>query len=133
MTEGTLDNLVAELRRTSPLSRISEDAGRVVFLTLLSLGYDLVKTRQPGRRYIESAESERHIIQYVRDQSPLGALAWPEAAAVFNRVNQLGYLIEEPLKHPSGLKTTAPAITDVTRLGAGMQSLASADAAHRST
>jgi hypothetical protein len=43
MTGAELDDLVAELQRSTPLGRIGPVAARMIFLQLLAVGYDLVK------------------------------------------------------------------------------------------
>jgi hypothetical protein len=117
MTEGELDALLAELQRSTPLKRLTTpSAAKAVFLTLLSKGYTLVRPK-PGDKYklVESDEEKHHIVRWLQDCSPLGALSYPEAAAVFNA---LGYRIRKPDRHPSGLATTEQAHTDVKPLGA---------------
>ena len=117
MTEGQLDDLVATLRETTPLKRIAPDAARAVFLTLLSKGYDLVRPKRGDKLKLVVSDIEQHeIVRWLQDCIPLGALSYPEAAAVFNAI---GLRIKKPDWHPSGLKTTEAAHVDVKPLGKG--------------
>jgi hypothetical protein len=116
MTSAELDALVETLRASTPLRRILPVAARMVFLQMLAVGYDLVKVAQPGRTYPESDLERHELLTWLRDVSPLGSLSYPESKQVFD---SLGYRIQEPLTHPSGLKTTAKPYVKVTRLGAG--------------
>jgi hypothetical protein len=63
---------------------------------------------------IESDEEMSKLIEYLRDNTPLSALNAVEARAVFRSLSQLGYRIQKPAAHPSGLQTTEQAITRVS-------------------
>jgi hypothetical protein len=69
-------------------------------------------------RYIESDEDTCRLIAHLREKTPLSALNFVEASAVFRCLAQLGYRIQKPHQHPSGLETTEEAITTVEPLPA---------------
>jgi hypothetical protein len=114
MTGAELDDLVATLRQSTSLSRLTPGGARAVFLQLLAKGYDLTKSAAGGK-FIESDIEKHELIRWLQDKTPLGALSYPEASSVFN---SLGYRIQKPAKHPSGLATTEQAHTDVKPFGA---------------
>lgn len=64
-------------------------------------------------RFLESDEEWRNFLDYLRDRTPLRMLNGVEARAVFREIALLGYRILKPDQHPSGLNTTAEAITTV--------------------
>ena len=63
---------------------------------------------------MESDADWASLIDYLRINSPLKALNSTEAHDVFRQLRQLGYVIQKPAVHPSGLATTEEAITRVT-------------------
>lgn len=64
--------------------------------------------------YLESDADWAALIDYLRRETPLRTLSSIEAHAVFRKLRQLGYRIQEPVRHPSGHPTTERATTTVT-------------------
>ena len=65
-------------------------------------------------RNLESDSDWSSLVDHLRRETPLSALNSVEAHDVFRRLRQLGYVIQKPAVHPSGLQTTEEAITRVT-------------------
>ena len=120
MTGAELDALVAELQCSTPLSRVKPDAARMVFLTLLSKGYDIVPPGSKGK-FLEADIEKHEVLRWLQENSPLGALSYPEAHSVFNALNGMNLRIREPDRHPSGLRTTEKPFVDVKPLGGGVR------------
>jgi hypothetical protein len=53
------------------------------------------------------------LITHLQTATPLGKLSLPEARAVFARLSQLGYVIEIPKAHPSGIPTSEQPFTEI--------------------
>lgn len=53
------------------------------------------------------------LVDYLRRETPLRLLNGIEAHEVFRKLRQLGYVIQRPASHPSGIETTEEAITEV--------------------
>lgn len=71
--------------------------------------------KQP--RYVgETDEGWREFIDHLRSKTPLKALNFIEARAVFREVTSLGFRIQFPDRHPSGLATTKSPLTTVKPL-----------------
>jgi hypothetical protein len=68
-------------------------------------------------RYLESDSDWQSLIDYLRRETPLRQLNGIEGHAIFRELRQLGYRIEKPSVHPSGLETTEEAITTVVAPG----------------
>jgi hypothetical protein len=118
MLAAELDSLIATLRQATPLSRLTPDAARMVFATLFEKGYTLVPEGTKGR-FPESDDEWHTLRRWLRDASPLGSLSSVEAKATFDALSGMGLKVREPDKHPSGIRTTEKAFTDVKRIGAG--------------
>jgi hypothetical protein len=71
-------------------------------------------------RFIETDADLASLVDYLRQHSPLSRLNNIEAHAVFTHLQQLGYRVQKPAAHPSGLRTTEEATTEVVPIGSGM-------------
>ena len=62
---------------------------------------------------LQSDSDWASLIDYLRRETPLRLLNGIESHEVFRKLRQLGYVIQKPSVHPSGLDTTEEGITEV--------------------
>ena len=82
---------------------------------LAALGYEFVPAGSPGGRIHESDEYKSSMAKFLTRTT---GVPWQIARGVIAAIEQHGLRIREPDQHPSGLRTTEPAFTNVQPFGA---------------
>lgn len=94
--------------------RFSFEAVTAVIEALAALGYEFRSPGSPGR-YIESDEVKHAMAMYLAGKT---GLRLQITRGILVAIEQFGLRIREPLRHPSGLKTTVHAFVNVQPFGA---------------
>jgi hypothetical protein len=94
--------------------RFSFEEVTAVMEALAALGYEFRPPGSPGR-YIESDEVRHAMALYLAGKTGLHLQI---TRGILVAIEKFGLRICEPLRHPSGLKTTAHAFTTVVPFGA---------------
>jgi hypothetical protein len=114
MTPDDLAMQIAQREARQGGARTSFEDATLVIQALASLGYEFVPPGHPGR-YHESDEARQAMALYLSRKTGLHIRA---VHVIMNTIDKLGLRIREPDQHPSGLRTTEPAFSNVLQSGA---------------
>jgi hypothetical protein len=109
----TTDTLALRItQKAAP--RFALDEVSAVVEALAGWGYSFVPPGTPGRFACETDESKYALVKSTADKTQLKVQV---ARDIVTAIEQSGLRFREPDTHPSGLKTTEPAHSNVQRLG----------------